>query len=48
MIGSDNISDSCNDNIYNYTDNNTNNNDGDCCYNVGSYYSGDNEGFMIG
>jgi hypothetical protein len=49
MKGSNNTRDSCNDNIYNYTNNNTNNNnDDDCCYDIGSYYSGDNKGFMIG
>jgi len=49
MKGSNNSRDSCNDNIYNYTNNNTNNNnDDDCCYDIGSYYSGDNKGFMIG
>ena len=49
MKGSNNTRDSCNDNIYNYTNNNTNNNNNDdCCYDIGSYYSGDNKGFMIG
>jgi hypothetical protein len=48
MKSRDNTRNSCNDNIYNYTNNNNNNNnDDDCCYNIGSYYNGDNEGFMI-
>jgi hypothetical protein len=49
MQGSDNTRDSCTDNIYNYNNNNTNNNNnyGDCYYNIGNYYSGDNKGFII-